>query len=176
MAELDVKKLIVIDESGFPLNLQQSYGRCAKKDRLKMPSPLHAVNVSVIGAINIEGIVDISLVNGNVDQLCIESFIRNSLLPNIKRGNIIILDNAPVHNIEKINKELLYPIGAMALGLPRYSPDFSPIELFWSKLKNIVRKMCPRTLGELYDAFVNAFVYFDKDDFRGWFEYCGYNT
>ena len=175
MSELDVNDLIVLDESGFPLNLCQPYARCKKGDRIKLPSALHAKNISSIAALNIKGIVDIALIEGAVDQPCVESFIKN-LLPKLRKGNILIIDNAPVHNLERIKKNILQPIGVKILPLPKYSPDLSPIELFWSKFKNIIRKISPKTLGDLYNSFVEAIECCEEEDFYGWFEHCGYNV
>ena len=137
MPSVDPSNLIVMDESGFPLNLTKLHGRCATKDRLKMPAPLHGENISVFGAVSLEKIVDIGIVNGTVDQICVETFIEHSLLPKLQSGNILLIDNAPVHNMKKI-KEIAESKGVMVLPLPRYSPELSPIEMCWSKLKTHV--------------------------------------
>ncbi len=176
MPELNVNDLVVIDESGFPLNMTKPYGRCDKSERLKLPAPLHGKNISAIGAIDINGVVDVVLVEGSVDKDCIETFIKDALLPKLKAGKILIIDNAPVHDIEKINRELLKPIGAIALPLPRYSPDLSPIELFWSKTKEIVRGLIPRTTGELFDALSYAIGCVDQNDIESWYGHCGYEV
>lgn len=173
MPELDPDKLIVIDESGFPLNLAPKYARCNKGDRIKMPAPIRGKNISAIGAINNAGIIDIALIEGSIDQDCVESFIEFSLLPKINPGDILLIDNAPVHNLKKIN-ELLATKNSVALPLPRYSPDLSPIEMLWSKLKDIIRKIKPRTEGELFEAFIDAANNIDEDDCKNWYEHCGY--
>jgi len=174
MGDVNTDDLVVIDESGFPLNLTTLYGRAPLNERLKMPAPLNAKKVSAIGAISKEEILDIALIEGTVDQSCVESFIEHSLLPKLRAGNILLIDNAPVHDMEKINN-LLWSVGAVALPLPRYSPDLSPIEPCWGKLKEIIKRIKPRTTGELYNAFVNAIDEIDSDDLENWYENCGWD-
>lgn len=175
MPEINSKDVITIDESGFPLNMTKSHGRCSTSERLKMPVPMHGENISAIGAISKNRILDINLVIGTIDQSCVETFIKYSVVPKLKPGNILLIDNAPVHNIDKINEELLKPVGAIALPLPRYSPDLSPIEMCWSKLKEIIRGINPRTPEEIFDAFNEAILEIDSDDLEGWYEHCGWN-
>lgn len=175
MSEIDVKKLFVLDESGFSLNMIKAYGRCEKSKRLKMPAPLHGKNISAIGVINFSRVVDIALIEGSTNQSCIEIFIEKSILPHLKRGDILLIDNAPVHNLERINEKLLKPIGAFILPLPRYSPEFSPIEMLWSKVKEYIRKLKPRTTTELLKGFSDAIWEVDEEDLSGWYEHCGYN-
>jgi len=176
MPELDVKDLVVIDESGFPLNMVTPYGRCKKGKRLKLPAPLHGKNISVIGAIDIHGIIEMVMYEGSTDALCIETFMREILVPKLVPGKIIILDNSPVHEIERLNKEIFIPAGLIALPLPRYSPDFSPIEMVWSKMKGTIKRISPSNIGDLYEAINYAASFIDEDDIHGWFEHCGYEV
>ena len=175
MPYIDASKLIVIDESGFCLNMLKTHGRCLKNERLKMPAPLYGKSISVIGAISLNKIIDIGMFEGSTNQYCVETFIKYCLLPSIKPGNILLIDNAPVHNIDKINQELLKPLGAIALPLPRYSPDLSPIEMCWSKLKNIIRTLCPRSMSELFVSLCTAINEINSGDLNGWYEHCGWS-
>lgn len=84
MPELNVNDLVVIDESGFPLNMTKPYGRCDKSERLKLPAPMHGKNISAIGAIDINGVVDVVLVEGSIDKDCVETFIKDALLPKLE--------------------------------------------------------------------------------------------
>lgn len=175
MSELDVNKLIVIDESGFKLNMVLEYARGLKGERVKMPAPVHGENISVIGAMGINGVIEIGMVQGSVKAPCVETFIEKILLPKLKYGDILVIDNAPVHNMNRI-KAILKSIGAKVLPLPKYSPDLSPIEPLWSKLKGIIKKLAPRTLLELYEALDISLDCIDSDDASGWFEHCGYSV
>lgn len=175
MPEINSKKLFVMDESGFPLNMTNPYARGKKGERVKMPAPMHGKNISAIGVIGLNAVVDVALIEGSVDQACIEAFITSSLLPKLGLGDILLIDNAPVHHMEKINK-LLETVGALALPLPKYSPDLSPIEMMWSKIKENIKRMNPRTRGELYESFVYALDEIDSDDLKGWYEHCGFDV
>jgi transposase len=65
--------------------------------------------------------------------------------------------------------------GAQVLWLPPYSPDFSPIEQCWSKIKTFLRGAKARTHDELNGALRQAIKLVTKDDIRGWFKHCGYS-
>lgn len=172
--ELDPQKIIVIDESGFALNMHVPYARGMKGKRVKMPAPMHGENISVIGAISLKGVMEIGMMRGSMNQSCVEAFIGDILLPKITKGDVLVIDNAPIHNIENI-KKILHRVGAKVLPLPPYSPDLSPIEMLWSKLKQIVVGFSPRSIGALYEALKDSLPFIDSDDIEGWFEHCGYN-
>lgn len=171
--ELDTNRLVILDESGFKLNMTSLYGRAPSGARLKSPAPLYAQNISVIGAMSLAGVLEVGMIEGTMNATSIETFIGDFLLPKLKNGDILVMDNAPVHNMKNI-KQILNPIGVKILALPPYSPDLSPIEMLWSKVKTIVMEIGPRTIGKLYEALNESISYVEKEDIRGWFEHCGY--
>lgn len=122
------------------------------------------------------GIVDMAMCEGSTNASCVEAFLKDILVPKLNPGKIVVLDNAPVHNLEYIQKHILEPAGLKMLPLPRYSPDLSPIELLWSKIKGIIRRISPRSIEELYQALDFSFHFIDGDDIQGWFEHCGYEV
>ena len=73
-------------------------------------------------------------------------------------------------------KEAIEKCGARLLFLPPYSPDFSPIECMWSKLKNSLRRRDTRTLGSYHDSLNDSLSELEDDDFIGWYEHCGYRV
>jgi len=119
-----------------------SCGRAPKGERLHAPAPLHAQNVSVIGAIGISEVREIGMVDGTLNAIAVEKFIEDILLKKLKSGDILILDTAPTHNMKKIQL-ILDRVNARVLPLPPYSPDFSPIEMLWSKVKGIIMDLSP---------------------------------
>jgi transposase len=64
--------------------------------------------------------------------------------------------------------------GAKVISLPSYSPDFSPIENRWSKIKNRLRKLAPRTERAFKKSIRVAFEEISKSDLVSWFKHCGY--
>lgn len=83
------------------------------------------------------------------------------------------MDNAAIHKVKGI-REMIEKVGAKLLFLPPYSPDFSPIELMWSKIKQCLRRLSTETLGDYHDALVESIDGLEDSDFIGWYEHCGY--
>ena len=132
-------------------------------------------NVSIIGALGLTGVIaDYSLL-GSTDGLTFEAFISQKLVPKLWKGACVVMDNCPVH-LDKTIRNLIEAAQARLIYLPPYSPDFSPIENCWSKLKSILRTLGPRTYPDLANAIETAFSQISLDDIRGWFTHCCYCT
>lgn len=132
-------------------------------------------NVSIIGALGLKGMIaDYSLL-GATDGLTFEAFISQKLVPNLWKGACVVMDNCSVH-LDKTIRDLIEAAQARLIYLPPYSPDFSPIENCWSKLKSILRTLGPRTYPDLANAIETAFSQVSLDDIRGWFTHCCYCT
>jgi len=145
MKYFKARNLIFIDESGANLRMSSAYARIEGGQRIKMPVPVErGPQYSMIGAISIKK-VEAALygawaTNGEIFY----SFIEKSLLPKLKPRHIVIMDNVKFHLQDRI-KNLIKSKGAKIIFLPPYSPDFNPIENMWSKVKNKLRKLSPRT-------------------------------
>ena len=130
-------------------------------------------NVSIIGALGLNGVIaDYSLL-GATDGLTFEAFISQKLVPKLWKGACVVMDNCPVHLDQTIH-DLIEAAQARLIYLPPYSPDFSPIENCWSKLKSILRTLGPRTYPDLANAIETAFSQVSLDDIRSWFTHCCY--
>ncbi len=173
---LDIRKFIFIDEMGSNLAMTRMYGRAEPGERVfdKVPCD-HGRNVSTIGAIGLDGIRTGLSVQGAIDGETMAFFVEELLAPTLKRGEMVFMDNCPIHKMEEV-EEAIEARGALAIFLPRYSPDLNPIENCWSKVKTILRSLKPRTLEELLDALVEAFSSVTMQDILGWFKYCGYQS
>ena len=88
---------------------------------------------------------------------------------------MVVLDNLGAHKASRI-EEVAESRGAQVLWLPPYSPDFSPIEQCWSKIKTLLRAAKARTREELEEALAQAIRLITKSDIRGWFRHCGYKV
>ena len=95
------------------------------------------------------------LFDGPMDGPTFLAYIRDSLGPTLKRGDIVICDNLASHKIEGV-KEALEACGAQIRYLPPYSPDLNPIEMFFSILKTHLRKCAPRTWSSIIETIKNA--------------------
>lgn len=77
-------------------------------------------------------------------------YIQHELVPSLHTGDLVIMDNLRCHTVKGV-KEAIQQTGTQLLYLPPYSPDFNPIEMMWSKLKAILRKVKARTVDSLLD-------------------------
>jgi transposase len=170
------KDMIFIDESGINLAMTRLFARSPKGERARGKRPSkRGENVSLIGAISLGGLVTQIALRGSIDGLTFEAFISQKLVPKLWPGACVILDHCSIHLGEEIEK-LINNAGARLIYLPPYSPDFSPIENCWSKIKNHLRSMGARSYPDLAKAIESAFAEVSLDDLRGWFTHCCYCT
>jgi len=114
-------------------------------------------------------------VEGAVDTDAFEAFVEQVLVPTLQPGDIVLLDNLKVHRVSNI-EQVVRAVGGEVIFLPPYSPDFSPIEPCWSKLKTFLRGCAARTQALLETALTKALVTLRPDDIRNWFRHCGYEV
>ena len=161
---------------GSNLGLTRLYGRAAPGQRVSDQVPGdRGGNVSTIGAIGLEGIRTGLSVPGPIDGETMLFFVEELLVPTLKQGDIVVMDNAPIHKLDDI-EDAIEAAGAWVLFLPTYSPDLNPIENCWSKVKARLRSLKPRTLPALLDALADAFASITLHDILGWFRHCGYRV
>ncbi len=115
------------------------------------------------------------LVEGAVDTLVFDVFCQELIRPCLQAGDIIVLDNLGAHRASRI-EEIAINCGARVIWLPPYSPDFSPIEQMWSKLKTYLRKAKARSREELERAVAEGLKLITESDCCGWFKHCGYQV
>jgi transposase len=102
-------------------------------------------------------------------------YVRQELAPQLRSGDILILDNLQTHKVRGV-AEALAEREARLLYLPPYSPDFNPIEMAFSKVKNELRRRRLRTVDELWDAFGESLDWITPTEARTYFEHAGYQT
>ena len=156
--------------------MANDYGRAEGGERLKMPKPMDRGNsYSIIGAIGLSGIIGMLYGEIKVCGAAFLEFIKIELLPKIGTKHVVFLDNASIHKSNSI-KEMVESTVAKLVFLPPYSPELSPIENMWSKIKGIIRKLMPRDPGAFHNALVEAISELSDYDFEEWYEHCGYEV
>ena len=172
--ELDVNHQVLIDEAGVNLGLVRSYGRAPSGCRAVGDKPVNpGPNISLVGALGIDGVRAIMMVEGAVNGPLFTGFLEQLLAPVLKPGDQVWLDNLSVHKVDGV-AEVIEAQQAELHYLPRYSPEFSPMELCWSKLKAWLRGAAPRTIEALEGEIRNALDEITESDIKGWFAHCGY--
>jgi len=155
--------------------MTRRYGRAPRGERVCDSAPRsYGAHTSVIGAMGLRGLVATLAVEGAVDTLCFGAYLERVLAPRLRHGDVIVLDNLGAHRASRI-EEVAASRGAEVMWLAPYSPDLSPIEQCWSKIKTYLRGAKARTGAELDHALAQAINLVTKADIRGWFRHCGYS-
>jgi len=128
----------------------------------------------MIAAVRLGGAIAGAVVKGAMDSDVFIVWVREALLPGLRLGDIVVMDNLPAHKRPKV-REMIEAAGCHLWLLPPYSPDFNPIEMMWSKVKQLIRAAEPRTFEALVQAVFNAMDAVTADDAIGFFEHCGYH-
>jgi transposase len=128
---------------------------------------------SLVGALSLGGLETAATVQGAFDGPAFCAFIEHFLAPLLRVGQVVVMDNLSVHKARRV-RELIEARGCQVLFLPPYSPDFSPIEQCFSKIKETLRKAAARTPEALIDAIGEAMGLVTSDDAHGWFGHCGF--
>jgi transposase len=172
---LEFKRLKFIDESGVHLGMTRLYGRGEPGDRVVETKPGNpGTNLTVLAALGLEGAVATMTVDGPVDGEVFRIYVEQVLGPELKKGDVVVMDNLSVHKVSGI-EALLLKRGAKLQYLPPYSPDLNPIEKCWSKLKTFLRKVKARSQEALNQALTEGFKTITRQDAQGWFRHCGYS-
>jgi len=152
------------------------YGRSCNGERISDFVPdIRYERTSIISSIRLNGEKASMIFKGALDGTTFMAYIREVLAPTLEEGDIVVLDNLSVHKVAGV-LEPIYQKGATVMFLPPYSPDLNPIELSWSKMKSVLRKLKPRGFDELVLAMEIALDSFNKTDVLGWFKHNGYNA
>jgi transposase len=172
----DPRKFVFVDESATNLNMQRDYAWSP----LGVPAYVQGdkrqgEHVSLLASLSLDGITSSLLVKGSVDSSVFLHYVEHELVPSLQAGQIVIMDNCPIHAKAKI-EALLEPKGVQLWMLPAYSPDLCPIEQSFAKLKSILRACAARCLETLSIAVKQAIAAITLSDIMGWFRECGYLT
>jgi transposase len=172
---IDPRNLVFIDETGIHLGMTRLYGRSPIGERLYDSDPPkdRGKNISLIGGLSLDGLIATMSVVGSVNTHVFLYYIQEILIPQLWAGAIVVMDNLSVHHAEVV-QQAIEAVGAKVIFLAPYSPDLSPIELCWSKLKQLLRSAKARTseaLDQELTKIINELI--SEDDTLGWFAHCG---
>ena len=170
----DIRRLLFLDETGANTSMLRTYGRSARGDRCIGSAPGGDWDTMTgVAAIRLDGLTAAATMTHAMDGDSFLVYVTHALVPNLRPGDVVIMDNLPGHKLVKV-RELIEAAGAKLLYLPPYSPDFNPIEMIWSKVKRLLRSIAARTINALGDAFETAFSAVTLSDIQNCFEHCGY--
>lgn len=154
--------------------MTRRYGRAPKGERVVGSVPGNrGPNVTVVGTMGLAGITAVASWEGAVNGLSFLGFVEETLGPTLAPGDVVVMDNLPAPKVKGI-AEAIRGWGARLEYLPPYSPDLSPIELCWSKVKTYLRQAKARNTEGLETALAQALAAVTGSDAQGWFRHCGY--
>ena len=169
-----VKRLKFLDESGTHLGMTRLYARAAPGQRIAEATPGYSgPHYTVVATLGWKEVTAPWILEGAMDRVAFEAYVRSQLLPTLRRGDIVVMDNLSAHTGETI-RQLIEAQGARLQFLPPYSSDFNPIELCWSKIKTALRAAKARTFDALVEALTKALRSISLTDIQDWFAHCGY--
>lgn len=173
---VDIRNLVFVDEAGINLAMTRLYARAPRGWRVFDAIPRnYGDNVSLVGALSLDGLIAAMTTRGSINTPAFITFVEGVLVPQLWPGAIVVMDNLSVHYAESV-RGAIEAVGAKLVFLPPYSPDLSPIELCWSKLKHFLRSCKARTYADLDTAMSKAMNYISDEDAWGWFNHCGLFT
>lgn len=155
--------------------MTRRFGRAARGKRVHDAAPKNfGRHVTMLGALSCQGLDAVMTVEGATDAAVFRAFVSAVLVPTLHPGDIVVMDNLGAHKVKGI-QTAIEASGARLVYLPPYSPDWSPIESCWSKLKAYLRGVKARTREALDEALTYAIELVTASDACGWFAHCGYN-
>lgn len=129
----------------------RSHGRAPKGERLRMGFPHgHRKTTTLVAGLRMSGMIAPMVLDGPINGEWFEAYVGQVLVPELRRGDIVIMDNLSSHKRASV-RDLIETAGATLLFLPPYSPDFNPIEKAFARLKAMLRKAAERTVSGLWD-------------------------
>lgn len=171
---LAAEKVIVVDESSTHRDMTTAYARAPRGERAyDAVLRNYGSNVSLIAGLRLSGMTAPFVIEGSVNTAVFETYIEQVLAPGLHQGDIVIVDNLICHHAKTVQR-LIAARGARLIFLPAYSPDLSPIEKAFAKLKAYLRRLRPKTLETLLDAIAQALATISPTDALGFFTSCGY--
>lgn len=172
--DVPLSDIVVLDESYATTKFTRLRGRAPRGVRLRSSVPHgHWKLLTIIAAMTLRGVQASMTIDAATDTEVFAAFVEQVLVPTLRPGQVLVMDNLAAHKVGWI-VEMVERAGCRVVFLPPYSPDFSPIELMWSKVKQLLRSAAARTVEALQLAIGAALAAITDSDCGGYFQHCGY--
>ena len=170
----DPARLVFIDETCTNTAMVRLRGRAPRGERLVDYAPLgHWKTITFVGGLRQRRMTAPFVIEGAMNGPMFLAYVQQCLVPTLKRGEIVLMDNLPVHKVAGI-AEAIEGAGATLIYLPKYSPDLNPIELAFSKLKAHLRKAAEHTIARLVRKIGRVVTDFSAQECRNFYRHAGY--
>ena len=166
-------RLVFLDETAVATSLGRNYGWAPRGIDAELRRDPYPEHLSVVGAMALDGVRTSMAIEGAFDGHAFLPFVENFLVPVLRPGDIVVMDNLRVHKVAGV-REAIEAAGAFVLHQPAYSPDFNPIECLWCWIKSRIRDVVPDSLDEALRLFGKALHDLPTEYISAWFRHCGY--
>jgi transposase len=165
-------RLVFVDETGVTTAMTPAYARAPRGQRVVDSVPASWETVTVIAALGLDGVRAPVVFPGSTDTAAFQAYVDQVLVPELHEGDVVVFDNIKPHLAAGVAKSI-EGAGAQVLPLPPYSPDYTPIEEMYSKVKQGLRRAEARTKARLSDAVGEVLRRVTPQDILGWFRHAG---
>jgi transposase len=174
--DLDPERLVFVDETWASTSMARRHGRCRRGERLRSGVPHgHWKTTTLVAGLRRSGMVAPWVLDGPINRDAFTVYVRQVLVPELKPGDIVVMDNLSSHKAPAI-RQAIEAAGATLLFLPPYSPDFNPIEQAFAKLKAHLRRAAERTIHGLWNAIGHILDLYSPQECANYFAHAGYDA
>ena len=170
LAGVDPRRLVFVDECGANTAMTRTHGRAPAGQRVYTDAPAHWDSITLTSGMRLGGVTATLAFPGATNTGTFETYVEEVLAPELKPGDVVVWDNLKPHQSEDAI-EAVEEAGAEVVPLPPYSPDYTPIEEMFSKVKGAMRSAAGRTKEAVYEAFGSALHDVTLKDIAGWFHH-----
>ncbi len=173
---MEADRFVFLDETGSNITMARRYGR-SKRGRPVYGTVPHrrGKNLPVVGAISASGgLLAHRSLDGAMTGAAFLAFATEALIPALRPGQVVVMDNLSAHKTKAV-RSAFHAAGVGVVYLPRYSPEFNPIELCWAKVKARLRAVGARTREALRTAVSEALALVEVEEVRRCVRHCGYS-
>jgi transposase len=170
LSRVEPERLVFVDEMGANTGMTRTHGRSPAGTRVYASAPGSWKNVTFIAALRPSAVGAALAFEGATDQQAFRTYVEEVLVPAIQPGDVVVWDNLRVHEDAAVITAL-EAAGARVEPLPPYSPDLSPIEELFSKIKELLRTVGARTVTAVMEALGIALTLVTPSDIQGWFQH-----
>lgn len=169
---IDPERLVFVDETGVTTAMTPAYAWAPHGERAYASAPGSWESVTVTAALGLDGVRAPLVFPGSTNAATFQAYVEEVLVPALHEGDVVVFDNLSAHLAPAV-EEAIERVGASVLPLPPYSPDYTPIEEMYSKVKGFLKRVAARVKGDLDDAIGDALKEVTPQDIIGWFEEAG---
>lgn len=166
---IEPKHLVFVDETGTNTAMTRTHGRAPRGERVHGAVPNFWTTLTLICGLRLSGVTAPIVVQGATDTATFEAYVDQALAPQLHPGDVVIWDNLKPHKAKSVVKAVKR-VGAKVIPLPPSSPDYSPIEEMFSKVKASLRSAAARTTDALTTAIGCGLSEVSQQDIIGWFK------